>query len=155
LIRYASENNIVKGEKFAYNSRIISYIVVLTLLFAFFVTLLFLRNDVEANFLHLPGQLYATEGDQVSNVYTFKIINKTNNPYEDVKIKLISHDGILDVVGGQVNIPKGGLYEGTVFVKIDKDKLSASKEKIKIGIYSKDELIEETHTNFSSPLQIK
>ena len=61
----------------------------------------------------------------------------------------------MEVVGGQVNIPEGGLYEGTVFVKIDKDKLSASKEKIKIGIYSKDELIEETHTNFSSPLQIK
>jgi cytochrome c oxidase accessory protein FixG len=155
LIRYASENNIIKGEKFEYNSRIISYIVVLTLLFSFFVTLLFLRNDVQANFLHLPGQLYATEGDQVSNVYTFKIINKTNNPYQDIKIKLISHEGVMEVVGGQVNIPEGGLYEGTVFVKIDKDKLSASKEKIKIGIYSKDELIEETHTNFSSPLQIK
>ncbi|MDN3644243.1 cytochrome c oxidase accessory protein CcoG [Lutimonas halocynthiae] len=155
LIRYASENNIVKGEKFEYNSRIISYIVVLTLLFTFFVTLLFLRNDVQANFLHLPGQLYSTEGEQVSNVYTFKIINKTNNPYQDVKIKLLSHDGAMEVVGGQVNIPEGGLYEGTVFVKIDKDKLSASKEKIKIGIYSKGELIEETHTNFSSPLQIK
>ncbi len=32
LIRYASENNIEKGEKFSYNSRIISYIVVLTAL---------------------------------------------------------------------------------------------------------------------------
>ena len=155
LIRYASENNIVKGEKFEYNSRIISYIIVLILLFSFFVTLLFLRNDVQANFLHLPGQLYTTSGDEVSNVYTFKIINKTNSPYEDIKIKLISHDGLMQVVGGQVNLPKSGLYEGTVFVKIDKDKLSDSKEKIRIGIYSKDELIEETHTNFSSPLQIK
>ncbi len=155
LIRYASENNIVKGEKFEYNSRIISYIVVLTLLFSFFVTLLFLRNDVQANFLHLPGQLYTTSGDEVSNVYTFKIINKTNNPYEDIKIKLISHDGLMQVVGSEVNLPKSGLYEGTVFVKIDKDKLSDSKEKIRIGIYSKGELIEETHTNFSSPLQIK
>ena len=155
LIRYASENNIEKGEKFSYNTRIISYIVVLTLLFSFFVTLLFLRNDVQANFLHLPGQLYSTEGEIVSNVYTFKIINKTNNPFENVGIKLMSHEGKLEVVGGQVNIPKGGMYEGTVFIKIDKGNLSASKEKINIGIYANGELIEETHTNFSSPLQIK
>ena len=66
LIRYASENNIEKGEKFSYNTRIISYIVVLTLLFSFFVTLLFLRNDVQANLLHLPGQLYTTNGEDIA-----------------------------------------------------------------------------------------
>lgn len=154
LIRYASENNIEKGEKFSYNSRIISYIVVLTLLFSFFVTLLFLRNDVQANFLHLPGQLYTTQGEEVSNVYTFKIINKTNDLYENVDIRLMSHEGKLEVVGGQVNIPEGGMYEGTVFIKINKGELSASKEKISIGIYANGELIEKTNTNFSSPLQI-
>lgn len=155
LIRYASENNIENGEKFSYNTRIISYIVVLTLLFSFFVTLLFLRNDVQANFLHLPGQLYSTEGEQVSNVYTFKLINKTNEKFDNIKIELVSHKGIIEVVGGQVKIPKGGLFEGTVFVKINKEDLSSSKEKIEIGIFADGELIEETHTNFSSPLQIK
>lgn len=155
LIRYASENNIENGEKFSYNTRIISYIIVLTLLFSFFVTLLFLRNDVQANFLHLPGQLYSTEGEQVSNVYTFKLINKTNEKFDNIKIELVSHKGIIEVVGGQVKIPKGGLFEGTVFVKINKEDLSSSKEKIEIGIFADGELIEETHTNFSSPLQIK
>jgi cytochrome c oxidase accessory protein FixG len=155
LIRYASENNIEKGEKFSYNTRIISYIVVLTLLFSFFVTLLFLRNDVQANLLHLPGQLYTTDGEEVSNVYTFKLINKTNDVYENIKIRLVSHEGKIEVVGGQVNIPKGGLYEGTLFIKINKEELSSSKEKINIGIYAGEELIEKTHTNFSSPLQIK
>jgi len=155
LIRYASENNIEKGEKFTYNTRIKSYIVVLTLLFSFFVTLLFLRNDVQANLLHLPGQLYTTEGEEVSNVYTFKLINKTNDTFENVKIRLMSHEGKIEVVGGQINIPKGGLYEGTLFIKINKENLSDSKEKINIGIYAGEELIEETHTNFSSPLQVK
>jgi cytochrome c oxidase accessory protein FixG len=155
LIRYASENNIEKGEKFSYNSRIISYIVVLTVLFTFFVTLLFLRNDVQANFLHLPGQIYSTEGEEVRNVYTFKIINKTNDPYENVDIQLMSHEGKVEVVGGQVNIPKGGMYEGTVFIKIQKGNLSSSKEKIELGIYAEGELIDEANTNFSSPLQIK
>jgi cytochrome c oxidase accessory protein FixG len=155
LIRYASENNIEKGEKFSYNARIISYIVVLTLLFSFFVTLLFLRNDVQANILHLPGQLYSTEGDIVRNVYTFKLINKTNHPYDNLDIRLISHEGDIEVVGGQVNVPKGGLFEGTLFIKINKKDLSSSKEKLEIGIFSDGELIEETNTNFSSPLQVK
>ena len=154
LIRYASENNIERGEKFSYNTRIISYIGVLILLFSFFVTLLFLRNDVQANLLHLPGQLYTTEGDEVRNVYTFKLINKTNDAYENIDIRLTSHEGKIEVVGGQVNIPKGGLFEGTLFIKINKAELSASKEKINIGIYAEGELIDETHTNFSSPLQM-
>jgi hypothetical protein len=129
--------------------------VVLTVLFTFFVTLLFLRNDVQANFLHLPGQIYSTEGEEVRNVYTFKIINKTNDPYENVDIQLMSHEGKVEVVGGQVNIPKGGMYEGTVFIKIQKGNLSSSKEKIELGIYAEGELIDEANTNFSSPLQIK
>jgi cytochrome c oxidase accessory protein FixG len=155
LIRYASENDIEKGEKFSYNSRIISYIVVLVLLFTFFVTLLFMRNDIQANVLHLPGQLYSTEGDTVSNVYTFKLINKTNDSYDNLEMRLISHEGKLEIVGGQILVPKGGLFEGTLFIKIEKKDLKSSKEKIEIGIYSNGELIEETHTNFSSPLQIK
>ena len=155
LIRYASENNIEKGEKFSFNARIISYSIVLALLLGFFVTLLFLRNDVEATVLHLPGQLYFQDGETISNVYTYKLINKTNNEYENVEIRLLSHEGNVELVGGKISIPKGGLFEGTLFVKINQDELESSKEKIKIGIYSEGELIEDTATNFSSPLKVE
>jgi len=154
LIRYASENNIEKGEKFSFNARIISYSIVLTVLIGFFVTLLFLRNDVEATVLHLPGQLYFQEGDTISNVYTYKLINKTNNVYEDVEIRLLSHDGRIELVGGKITIPESGLFEGTLFVKIKQDKLASSKEKIEIGVFAGGELIEDTNTNFSSPLRM-
>jgi cytochrome c oxidase accessory protein FixG len=154
LIRYASENNIEKGEKFKFNARIISYTIVLTLLLGFLVTLLFLRNDVEATVLHLPGQLYFQEGETISNVYTYKLINKTNNDYENVEVRLLSHEGNVELVGGKITIPKSGLFEGTLFVKIQQDVLESSKEKIKIGIFSEGELIEDTTTNFSSPLRV-
>ena len=68
-------------------------------------------------------------GEEVSNVYTFKLINKTNDAYENIKIRLVSHEGKIEVVGGQVNIPKGGLYEGTLFIKINKEDLSCLKRK--------------------------
>jgi cytochrome c oxidase accessory protein FixG len=155
LIRYASENNIEKGEKFKFNARIISYTIVLTLLLGFLVTLLFLRNDVEATVLHLPGQLYFQEGETISNVYTYKLINKTNNDYENVEVRLLSHEGSVELVGGKITIPKSGLFEGTLFVKIQQDVLDSSKEKIKIGIFSEGELIEDTTTNFSSPLRVE
>lgn len=154
LIRYTSENDIKKGEKFSFNTRIISYSAILVLLVGFLVTLLFLRNDVEAKFLRLPGQLYTTEGNTIRNVYTFKIINKTNEPYDNVQIKLISHKGEIQVVGGLINVPKGGLFEGTLFIKIDEKDIHSSKEKLKIGVYSNNELIETDKTNFLAPVQV-
>lgn len=155
LIRYASENDIETGDKFSFNTRIISYIAILSLLFTFLVTLLFLRNDVEATILRLPGQLYTTEANIIRNVYTFKLINKTNNTYNDIEIKLISHKGEIEVVGGDITVPKGALFEGTLFIKIDKKDIHSSKEKLKIGIYSKGILIETDKTNFLAPLQTK
>lgn len=114
-----------------------------------------MRNDIQANILHLPGQLYSTEGEVVRNVYTFKLINKTNDTYDNLEMRLISHQGELEIVGGQILVPKGGLFEGTLFIKIEKKDLKSSKEKIEIGIYSNGELVEETQTNFTSPLQLK
>ncbi len=98
------------------------------MLLGFLVTLLLLRNDVEATVLHLPGQLYFQEGETISNVYTYKLINKTNNDYDNVDIRLLSHEGKVELVGGQITIPKSGLFEGTLFVKIEQDLLESSKE---------------------------
>ena len=154
LIGYNSENNIEKSEKFSFNARIISYSIILTLLVGFLVTLVFIRNDVESKILRLPGQLYTTEGSTVRNVYTFKLLNKTTESYDNVEIKLISHAGEIQVIGGDITIPKGGLYKGTLFILIDKKDLHSSKEKLKIGIYSNDNLIETDKTNFLGPLKI-
>ena len=154
LIRYASENNIEEGEKFSFSTRIIGYTTILTLLLAFLITLLFLRNDIQATILRLPGQMYTTKGEVVSNVYTFKLINKTNDPYENIKIKLISHNGEIQIIGGDISVSGGELKGGTIFIHIDKKDLHSSKEKLKIGIYLKGELIETTKTNFPAPLQV-
>ena len=154
LIRYTSENNIEKGEKFSMNARIISYSAILVLLVGFLITLILLRNDVEAKLLRLPGQLYTTEGTTIKNVYTFKLINKTTLPYENIEIKLISHAGDIQVVGGAIMVPEGGMTEGTLFINIDKKDIESSKEKLKIGIYSNGQLIETDKTNFLAPVQI-
>jgi len=155
LIRYASEDDIEKKEKFKFNARLIAYSVILTILVGVLITMLFLRNDVEATVLRLPGQTFQSTATTIKNVYTVKLINKTTEDINDVSIELISHKGTVDMVGGHLNIPKQGLKEGTLFIEIDKKDLNSSKEKLKIGIYSAGKLIDKTKTNFSGPIIIK
>ena len=155
LIRYASENNIAKGEHFKFDARIKSYTVVLTLMVVALVTLLFLRSDIEATILRLPGQMYTTTKTTVTNVYTFTLINKTVNNYEDLDIKLINHKGEVKIIGGMVDLLKDNLKEGTIIITINRKDLYSSKDRLEIGIYKDGELIETTATNFPSPVQIK
>ena len=155
LIRYASEDDIEKKATFKFNARLIAYSVILTILIGVLVTMLFLRTDVEATILRLPGQTFQSTETTIKNVYTVKFINKTTEDISNVSIKLISHKGTVEMVGGNVDVKKQGLKEGTLFVEIDKKDLNSSKEKLKMGIYSNDKLIEQTSTNFMGPLIIK
>ncbi|NNE75474.1 MAG: cytochrome c oxidase accessory protein CcoG, partial [Pricia sp.] len=99
LIRYASEADIEKKEKFKFTSRLKGYTAVLTILTGIFIGMLFLRNDLEADILRLPGQLYEhKEGNIISNVYTYKLVNKTTEDVNGVHFELLSHKGIIKMV---------------------------------------------------------
>lgn len=154
LIRYASEDNIEKKEKFKFNTRLIAYSAILTILIGVFITMLFLRNDIEATILRLPGQTFKTTNTSVKNIYIVKLINKTTENIDNIEIKLLSHKGEVNVVGGMLNVKKQDLKEGTLFIEINKKDLLSSKEKLKIGIYSNGKLIETTITNFTGPIKI-
>ncbi|MFV0564788.1 MAG: cytochrome c oxidase accessory protein CcoG [Flavobacteriaceae bacterium] len=154
LIRYASEENIAKKTPFKLTPRMKGYISVLTILVGILVGMLFLRNEVEATVLRLPGQLYEHKDNNViSNVYTYKLINKTNNDINNVSLKLLSHKGELKLVStsGTFVVPGQGMAEGTFFVEINNAALSGDRNKIKIGVYQDEKLIETTTANFLGP----
>ena len=157
LIRYASEDEIEKNEPFKFTARIIGYIAVLTILIGVLVGMLFLRNDVEARVLRLPGQLYEhKENNIISNVYTYKLVNKTTEEIDDVSFKLLSHKGTVKLVSGEnFVVPKQGLAEGTLFVEINNSALSGDRNKLKIAVYSGEQLIETTTANFLGPRSYK
>lgn len=157
LIRYASEDEIVKKEKFKFTPRLKGYTAVLFILTTVFVGMLFLRNDLEANILRLPGQLYEHKGDNIiSNVYTYKLINKTTKDVDDVSFKLLSHPGKIALVRhDHFKVPAQQLAEGTLFIEIDNTALQGDKDKLKIGVYSGDELIETTTARFLAPRNYK
>ncbi len=129
LIRYASEENIEKKSKFTFNARLKGYTAVLVILLGVLTGMLFLRNDVEATVLRLPGQLYEHKGeDIISNVYTYKLINKTTKEIPEVHFELISHKGIIRVVShDRIQVPEQGLAEGTLFIEVDSHELEYPK----------------------------
>jgi cytochrome c oxidase accessory protein FixG len=153
LIRYASEDNIEKKAPFKLSARMKGYSAVLFILIGILIGMLFLRNDVEATILRLPGQLYQhKEGNIISNVYTFKVINKTIKDIADVSYKLLSHQGKIELVTHtDFVVPKQGLAEGTLFIEINSSLLNNDKTALRIGVYSGGKLIETAKTNFLGP----
>lgn len=153
LIRYASEENISKKTKFEFTSRLKGYSGVLLILIGVLTGMLFLRNDVEANILRLPGQLYERkENNVISNVYTYKLVNKTTEDITNVHFELLSHQGKIEQVTHEnFVVPKQGIAEGTLFIQINASALSGDKDKLKIGVYSDNALIETTFTSFLGP----
>ena len=157
LIRYASEDDIEKKEPFVFTARLKGYIAVLGILTAILIGMLFLRNDVEARILRLPGQLFEHKADNIiSNVYTFKLVNKTVVDIEEVSFRLKSHKGTIKLVSGELlNIPEQGLAEGTLFIEINASALSGDKDRLEIEVLSADKVIETTTTAFLGPRSYK
>ena len=152
LIRYASEDEIETKAKFKFTARMKGYTAILAILIGILFGLLFLRTEVEATIFRLPGQLYQHKGDNISNVYTFKIINKTSRDIKDIHFKLVGIKGNLKIVGVQdLKVPKQGMSSGTMFVEINKFLLESDKTKVEIDVYEGDKKIETTYTNFLSP----
>lgn len=152
LIRYASEDEIVKKEKFRLTARMKGYIAVLTILIGIFIGMLFLRNDVEATVLHMPGQLFQHEDTKIVNIYNYTIVNKTSKDFDDVTFKLIEPQGEIKLVGSaSTKVSKEGITKGTFFVKIEESTLNDDTIDLLIEVYSKDKKIEVTKTKFVGP----
>lgn len=152
LIRYASEDEITKKEKFQFTPRMKGYASVLAILTGIFIGLLFLRNDVEATILRLPGQLFEHKGENISNIYTYKIVNKTVKNFENIQFKLINPKGEIKMVGkNAIKIPREAMLQGTLFIEINPAFLKGDKTEIEIGVFDGDVLIESEKSNFLGP----
>lgn len=152
LIRYASEDEIAKKAKFKFTTRMKGYTAVLFILLSVFVGMLFLRNDVQATVLRIPGQLFEHKGDKISNVYTYKLINKTIKDFDNVKFEILEPKGIIKNVGkAELHLKREDISQGTFFIEIDQALLEGDKTKVKIGVYSDGKLLETTTTNFLGP----
>jgi len=156
LIRYASENNISQKLPWRMTFRMKGYSVVMILLLSFLTYLLASRSDVGLTILRTPGQLYQEQpGHHLSNLYSYKMLNKTFKDKE-VTLKPENFEGEIKLVGeNKLVIPKDGIVTGTMFVYLDGKNITGRKTILKIGMYEDGKRISTVTTSFLGPFDGK
>ena len=151
LIRFDSEYGIRNGHSSIWTARNRAYSIVLLILFSFFIYTLLSRPDIETTILRTPGLLYQENDNQtISNVYNIKIVNKTHE-YLPLELRLISHQGEIQMAGSKMDIKDQAMFESTFVLFIQKDFIISDKTEIEFGIFSNKELIETYRTTFVGP----
>lgn len=153
LIRYDSYNGIATGNKIKITPRAIGYTTVLVILISVLTFLLVNRADVETTILRTPGVLFQiTENQDVSNLYNYKVVNKTYNE-TPIEFRLLAPTGgTIKMVGQNATVKADDLTEGAFFVEIPHKAVFSANMMIQIGVYSNNDLLEKVTTNFNGPL---
>jgi hypothetical protein len=152
LIRFASENNVSKKQPTRFTARMRAYSVVMVVLLGVLVYLLASRADVGVSILRTPGQLYQElPGGMLSNLYNYKLLNKT---YVDKQLEFRPENfhGEISFVGkNKLDVPKEEYLSGSMFIKMSQANIKGRKTKLKIGVYENGERIATIKTSFLGP----
>lgn len=153
LIRYTSEEQVATGKPFKFSNRAKAYTALLAVLVAVVVTLLATRTEVEAIILRTPGMLYQTNDDgTISNLYSYKIINKTNSDLE-LKIEPLEDGFNISMIGDKPSVAMQEVAEGAFFLSADPDLFDKGKVETKVAIYDQNgELLEKIKMRIMGPL---
>lgn len=156
LIRYDSDHGIATGKTFELTARVKAYTAVLVALLALFFGIIFSRTEVETTLLRTPGMLFQErEGGKITNLYNYKIINKTNEAFP-ITFKLENREGEIEIIGGaDIFIEEQSSTEGILFIVLDKKSLTERKTFVDVGVYNGNEKLETVSTRFTGPIIFK
>lgn len=151
LIRFDSEKNIAEGIKQKWPVRKIAYTTVLVILLGVVAGLFASRTDLEAIILRTPGLMYQEPAEGIiSNMYSFKIVNKTTEDLP-VEFKILDREGEIQIIGKTFNAAASSIHEGTFFAKFPKKSVLTDNIQIQVGVFAKDRLIEKVDLTFVGP----
>jgi hypothetical protein len=126
---------------------------VLGLLLSIFVVLLSLRSSVEATILRSQGTQYQEVDGNYQNVFTYKILNKTNNDL-DLTFELDTElDAHIKLVGEVPTLLKGGSTEGVLFIVVNTNDITQYTTDIKVNVLHDGKVLETVKTSFLGPIQ--
>ena len=151
LIRFASENEIKNGLAFKINKRIIAYSAVLFILLSVLLTLFITSKKTETTLLRTSGSLYQEqENGDILNIYNVKVLNKSTYDIP-IQIKLLSHEGSIQLISKKDTIHKNDVMDDVLLLKINKENLNPGSNKVSLGIFINNEMVEEITTAFLGP----
>jgi len=152
LIRYDSERGIAEKRRIGITNRMKAYTAVLVILIGLEVFLVSTRSDYDATILRAKGMLYQDQpNDQVSNLYTIKLVNKTRDSLP-VELRVENMDARIEIVGNSLGVKPEGLTNGGFFVFLNKKDIKERKTKLVIGVYSNTKKVKTVKTNFLGPV---
>ena len=151
LVRYASLNALKEKRSFRFTSRLAGYCAILTILGGLLVYLLGTHQNVEVSMLRAQGSIYQQQPDGfLSNLFTIKLLNKTNAPVE-VRLVLEEQSGEIQVIGTQLVAEGQSITKAAAFVKLPADAIRGGKIPLHISVYQEDRKIQTVKTQFIGP----
>ena len=157
LIRYASQDEIEKEQKFKFTNRMKAYSVVLLALVGFLGYLLNNRGELEAKFIKPAGSTFFIKDKKINNTYNYTFLNKTNED-KKVTIKVIKPQNgeIILSDNNSITLKRDKLTKGTVNVTFPEIQIKQSKQNITIGVYDdKGKLLDTFETYFEGPFKMQ
>ena len=160
LIRYTSLRQIKQRNRNRWTTRLKAYTVLLSMLLGLFVFLVMSRNDIETGLFRIPGQLYTlnNETNSIQNVFTFKIVNKTTHSIDSLHFVLLNQSkGSIYTVNKRstLRIKAEEILDGTVFIELSKEAWLGKPQKLRVGVYHKEKLLDIADVRFTGPRTYK
>jgi len=152
LIRFVSENGIKNGSRFQWTRRVVSYTVLLGILFVVLLALLLTRRDFQSTILRQRGTTYhVTEDHRISNIFELNLTNKTRRDYK-ITLKLEDENGKIELAATHLVLKKEQHLKERFIVSLPFDAMENGKKMITIHIYGNGREIEKTTTRFIGPI---
>ena len=157
LIRYATEQEIEDEIPFKFTNRMKAYSVVLALLIGFLGFLMYDRGSIEAKFIKPAGSGYFIKGDNITNIYNYTILNKSNKDMlVSIKIVKPEHGTISFSGSNKIMMKKGVISKGSVSINFPQKEMKLSKQNVEIAVYDQDgKLLDTFKTYFEGPFKLQ
>ena len=156
LIWFASEEQIATGAKWKFTTRMKAYTAVLSILVCVVVSIILFRADIKTTILRAQGLPYQqVDATHLSNLYNYKIINKTNKEFP---VELRVDDPTIEIkrVGRpEILVPSQGKTEGSFFLVLDDSKLQGVQTDLAVSVYRGEERIDEVTVSFMGPMNFQ
>ena len=152
LIRFASENNIVKKEALRITGRIKSYSAVLLIIVGSLAFLLATREIIDITILRTQGMIYQQLPDgYIGNLYTARMFNKTHKDLL-VAFNMPKEQGEIVILGKQPMVNSESYSIITFLVKKKSNSLKTRKTDLLIDFYIENKKITSKKTTFIGPI---
>lgn len=152
LIRYDSYEGIKNKVHRRFTGRVAGYSILLTSLIILTSALLANKKDVSADILRTPGSLYQQQdGDHISNIYNYKIYNKTFKELH-YTFKIKNSEGTVKIIGEDQTAKPVNIAEGSLLIIFPKDKIKFANTPVVIEVYSDEVPVAEVSTTFLGPV---